>query len=50
MPKLKEIKTFVGLIEKIETLVTKLKIAANFNEVNNTFPLKVCGDKKIYTY
>jgi hypothetical protein len=30
MPKLKEIETLGGSIEKIETLVVELKIAANF--------------------
>jgi hypothetical protein len=35
---LKEIETLGGSIEKIENLVTKLKIAAKFREVNSTFP------------
>jgi hypothetical protein len=40
MPELKEIETFGGgggSIEKIETLVTELKIAANFRGYS-TFP------------
>jgi hypothetical protein len=35
---LKEIETLGGSIEKIETLVVKLKIAANFGRVNSNFP------------
>jgi hypothetical protein len=35
---LKEIETLGGSIEKIENLVTELKIAAKFREVNSTFP------------
>jgi hypothetical protein len=39
VPELKEIKTLGGSIEKIETLVVELKIAANFMGMNNTFPI-----------
>jgi hypothetical protein len=42
VPELKEIETLRGLIEKIETLVAELKIAANFmGWVNSTFPNKI---------
>jgi hypothetical protein len=40
VPELKEIETLRGSIEKIETLVAELKVAANFRGVNNIFPLK----------
>ena len=36
---LKDFETLGELIEKIETLVVKLKIATNFRGVNNNFPL-----------
>ena len=40
MPELKEIKTLGRSIEKIETLMAKLKITTNFKGVNSTFPVK----------
>ena len=39
MLEFKEIKILGGSIVKIETLVVKLKIAANFKRVIRTFPL-----------
>jgi hypothetical protein len=38
VPKLKEIETLRGSIDKIETLVAELKVVANFRGVNNIFP------------
>jgi hypothetical protein len=35
---LKDFETLGGSIEKIKTLVVKLKIATNFRGVNNNFP------------
>ena len=39
MPELKDFETLGGSIEKIETLVVELKIAANLVGLNNNFPL-----------
>jgi hypothetical protein len=38
MARLKNFETFGGSIDKIETLVIKLKIVANFRGVNSNFP------------
>ena len=44
VPELKDFETLRGSIEKIETLVVKLKIATNYKGVNNNFPrfLRFC--------
>jgi hypothetical protein len=41
VPELKEIETLGASIEKIETLMVELKIAANFGGVNSNFFKKV---------
>jgi hypothetical protein len=41
VPELKEIETLRRSIEKNETSVAELKIAANFRGVNNIFPLSI---------
>jgi hypothetical protein len=41
VPELKEIETLRRSIEKNETSVAELEIAANFRGVNNIFPLSI---------